>query len=166
MSTADGPSRTGGKATDICLGLVFASGLAFTAYMLIVSWGGAYWLLDTVAGTTVAVLALARERNRLVTAVAGLAVSAAAIGISDIADLPREPGPATSLALAVLVGSAIRGLSARAAWAVSAGGLVVVTGAWTAGGGAVAVWATLGWLSAVAAGTALRHDDRRRRFVP
>ncbi|WP_106399770.1 sensor histidine kinase [Actinocorallia populi] len=169
MDTADRPARPGRILIDVCLGLVFAAGLVFTASAISASWGGSAWVLDAVAGTAVAVLALVRERNRLVTAAAGLAVAAVAIAVSAAADLPREPGPVASLALAVLTVSAVRRLPPWQVCAVAAAGAAVVAAgqlaarpASTAVAG-VAVFFAVTWLGAVVVGAVLRALDARAR---
>jgi hypothetical protein len=168
MNTVDRPARLAGIVVDVGLGFVFAVGLAVTAYMLVVSWGGAYWVFNCAAGVVVCLLALLRRRDRTWTAVAGLAVVAVAVVVSLVADLPQEPGPVTALALSVLVGSAIRTLPAPKAGAIAAAGFAVVAGTWLlalpseSGFTAVTVWNTVGWLAAVVTGVSLRADDGRR----
>ncbi len=144
------------------LGLVFVTGLGLTAYLIADSWGGLYWLLDCVAGVVAGVLALLRGPQRTWPVASGLAVAAVAVVVARVADLPQEPGPVTALALAVLVGSAIRTLPGPRAAAVAAGGFTVVVATWltalpdAAGFTVVSVVNTVTWLVAVALGISLR----------
>src|SRR3954469_3288547 len=108
MDTVNRPARPGSTATGIGLGIVFVLGIVFTAYMIINSWGGAYWVFDSVVAVAVCSLALFRERQPVRTSIGGLAIAAVAVVTSLVADLPQEPGPITALALSVLVGSVIR----------------------------------------------------------
>jgi hypothetical protein len=164
MNTLDRPARWAGIAFDIGFTLVAALGVAFTAYMISDSWGGRYAVFDAVAAAVVCGLALARRVNRAWTAIAGLAVAAVAILVSQIANLPQEPGPITSLALAVLIGSAIRTLPAPWAGGIAAGGLAVILGCWLTGGfRAVAIMGTMAWVGAVVLGWSLRRYDAGRR---
>ncbi|SCL70904.1 hypothetical protein GA0070606_5550 [Micromonospora citrea] len=153
-------------ATDAVLGLVLLVGLALTAGLLAVSWGGLYWVFDCLAGVAAASLALLRGPRRVWPVAGGLAVAAVAVVVARVADLPQEPGPVTALALAVLVGSGIRTLPGTTAVAVAAGGLTVVGGTWltalpdAAGLTAVTVVNAVTWLAAVAVGMVLRAVDR------
>ena len=162
-------SRSTSVLFTVGLGVVLVLGLAFTAYMISDSWGAGYAVVNGVVGTLVSLLALVRGVDRFRTAVAGVAVAALAVVVSLVADLPQEPGPVTGLALAVLVGAAIRTLPARTAAAVGAGGLLVVVGSWLSArdnqGGltAVTLLDALGWLAAVTAGLTLRAADARQR---
>lgn len=114
------------------LGVVFALGIAFTAFMLIRSWGGAYWLYTTAVALVMGALALIRRR-RAWPAAAGVAVAAGAVGVSMAAGLPQEPSPVAGLALAVLIGSSLRALPVRSAAAIAAGGAAVIALAWVSG---------------------------------
>ncbi|MGW3365338.1 sensor histidine kinase [Streptosporangium canum] len=150
-------------AADAGLGVVFAAAVAFQAYRVAGSWGDGYWPSGAAVGASVCVLALMRRRDRLWTAVAGAAVAALAVLAARLLHLPAEPGPATSLALAVLVGSAVRTLPARTACAVAAAGLAVMTGGLLAGPrSAVPVLGGLAWLAALASGLGLRLLAARR----
>nr|BFE27802.1 hypothetical protein GCM10010200_000530 [Actinomadura rugatobispora] len=150
------PARPGGTLVGIGLGMVFALGIAFTAYMLIGSWGGAYWIYTTAVAVVMCALALLRERRRLWTAAAGVAVAAVAVVVSLVADLPQEPSPPAALALAVLVGSSTRTLPALPAVAVAAGGAGVIALAWASGPTSVTVLATVPVLGGLVAGPLLR----------
>ncbi|MET8910189.1 hypothetical protein [Micromonospora sp. NPDC004551] len=164
MDTSDRAARGAGMAFDLAFALTALLGAAFTAYMISDSWGAGYAILDTAVAAVVSLLALARRINRAWTAVGGLVVVAAAILVSQVADLPQEPGPIASLALAVLVGSALRHLPTRWGWGITAGGLAVVLACWITGGfRAVAVLGTLAWLASVAVGTSMRGVDTGRR---
>lgn len=148
------------NAVDFGLGTVFALGIAGTILMLVDSWGGASWTLTTTVSVVVSGLALLRRRHRALTAVAGLAATAVGIGVSAATDLPQEPGPVTALALAVLVGSALRTLPPARACGLALASLAVLAGAWVSGDGAVLVLATLACAAALALGTGLRALDR------
>ncbi|MBB5873672.1 signal transduction histidine kinase [Allocatelliglobosispora scoriae] len=161
--------RQAALAIDVGLAVVFVAGLVVTAGAIRATWGGGYWQLDCAAGAVVSALALCRRRHRAATAVTGLAVAAVAIAVSARAGFPQEPGPVTALALAVLVGSAIRTLPVRSAAAVTAGGFAVVLGCWLAdqpfspAPSTVTVLNAMAWLAACAGGAALRLLDGRRR---
>lgn len=145
------------------LGVVFALGVVFTAYMLIVSWGGAYWIWTTAVAVVVCGLALLRGRRRVWPPAAGLAVAAGAVATSLAADLPREPSPMTALALSVLIGSALRSLPAPAAVAIAAGGTGVTAFGWYAGHTGPMALATLLVVCGFATGSLLRAVDLVRR---
>ncbi|WP_234361818.1 histidine kinase [Plantactinospora sp. BB1] len=158
-------------AADAGLGILFGAALLSTATALAASWGGHYWLFGCAAGAVVCGLALTRRRHRLGAAVAGLAVAAVAIVVARAAGLPAEPGPASALALAVLVGSAVRRLPVRSAGAIAVAGLGIVVGAHlafppsgTVVGGVPGLNA-LGWLAALTVGLGLRLLAARRRAV-
>jgi len=150
---------------NIGLGAGFAAGIALTAYLLIDSWGGTYWIFNALVAFIVCLLALLRGRRRAWPAIVGLSVAMLAGVLSLAADLPQEPGPMTALALAVLVGSAIRTLPLLTAAAIAVGGLAVVALAWVSGSAAGSTMATLGWAAAVAAGFGLRAVDRGQGAV-
>lgn len=87
MDTVD---RSTGIAVNTGLGAVFAVGLAATAYLLVDSWGGAYWVFNCVVGVVVATLALLRQRWPAGTATAGVAV---ATGLALRGDRSPRPTP-------------------------------------------------------------------------
>lgn len=160
MTTTNWTNRLPVPATDIGLGAVLAVALAGPAIAIADSWGGSHWVLGIAGGTMTGLLALFRRRHRVWAAVAGLALAVAATVAAWLAELPAEPGPAMTLALAVLVGSAVRHLPPSPAGGIAAAGLVVVFGAWLAGGfTAVAVLNSVGWFGAVAIGWYLRVLD-------
>ena len=103
--------------------------------MLMDSWGGVSWVFGSAVSIVVSGLALMRERQTMLTASAGLAVTAVAVVVSLVAgdDLPQEPAPITVLALSVLVGSAIRTLPMGPAAGIAAGGVVVTGLTWFTG---------------------------------
>jgi signal transduction histidine kinase len=145
-----------------------AATLAVEATAIAHTWGGSYWQFDCVAAVLAAVPVLLRRRHRAAAAAAGLGVGAAAILIARFGGLPAEPGPAVALALAVLIGSAVRALAAPVAGGLAAAGLAVAAGSWLAhpsSGGIRAVTAInlLGWFGGVATGLGLRLLDERRR---
>lgn len=150
---------------DLGLGLVFVLGILVTVFMLITSWGGASWVFGSAVSVVVGGLALLRERQRLLTAIGGLAVTGAAVAVSLSAadELPQEPAPVTALALSVLVGSAIRSLPTRTAAAVALAGLVVTGATWFDGFGTVTTLATSGMVAAVVLGLLLRGVDKARQ---
>jgi hypothetical protein len=155
--------RPGAMVADIGLGVVFALGIAFTAYMLITSWGKAYWAYDSAVAVVVCALALLCERRKVWTAPAGVTVTAAATVVSLVADWPQEPAPVTALALAVLVGSSLRTLPAWPAAAITAGGVMVIMLAWLSGPNGVAALATAALAGGLVLGPALRLYDKGRR---
>ncbi|WP_433463593.1 hypothetical protein [Spirillospora sp. CA-128828] len=53
MNPVERPMRPGAMVADIGLGVVFALGIAFTAYMLSTSWGKAYWAYDSAVAVVV-----------------------------------------------------------------------------------------------------------------
>ncbi|GAA3212536.1 sensor histidine kinase [Nonomuraea helvata] len=153
-------------AADAGLGVVLVAAVAYQAYRVAGSWGGGSWLFGAAAGAVVCVLALVRRRDRLWTAVAGLVAAALAVLATLVVHLPAEPGPAMSLGLTVLVGSAVRTLPARAAGAVGAAGLTVVAGGFLAHPGSpVPVLAGLAWLAALTIGLTPRLLAARRHTV-
>jgi signal transduction histidine kinase len=162
-------NRRAGLVVDAGLGLVFVVLLVVTAVAIGSSWGGGYWLLDAASGLVVCGIALVRRRHRAVAAAAGLGVAAVSIVVSWAAELPQEPGPAMALALAVLVGSAVRVLPTRSAAAVAVAGSVVAAGTWCAelvsssGVSGVSTLTTAGWLGALAVGLSARLLAARRR---
>ncbi|MEV0235318.1 histidine kinase [Nonomuraea sp. NPDC050786] len=153
-------------AADAGLGGGLAAAVAYQAYRVAGSWGGGHWVFGAAAGAVVCGLALMRRRHRLWSAVAGLIAAALAVLSTLVVPLPAEPGPAMSLGLTVLVGSALRTLPARPAGAVAAAGLAVVAGGFLAHpGSAVPVLAGLAWLAALAIGLAPRLLAARRHAV-
>ncbi|MEU4391689.1 metal transporter [Kribbella sp. NPDC023855] len=150
------------KLYDLGLAIVFVLGIAFTAFMLMTSWGGTSWVFCSAISIVVGGLALLRERQKLLTAIAGLAVTGIAIAVAAAGNLPEEPAPITALALAVLVGSAIRTLPIGPAAGVAAAGVAVVGAAWFDGSGAVTVMATTAMIAALVVGAVLRGLDRLR----
>ncbi|WP_436527479.1 sensor histidine kinase [Actinoplanes sp. HUAS TT8] len=147
--------------------LVFA--VALTAAAIATSWGGWYWLFGAAMGLCLGAIALARRRAPIAAATLGLVLAMASALIARLAGLPREPGPAGILALAVLVGMVVRRSSYSKAVAVVAGALTVVLLVFLAGqpvGGQVNLVAALnaiGWAGAIATGLALRLADRTKK---
>ncbi|MEV4799528.1 histidine kinase [Nonomuraea sp. NPDC049421] len=151
-------------AAEIGLGVVLALAIAYQAARLAASWGDGYWVPGACVGAVVAVLAVARRAARLWTAVAGLTVAGLAVLPAHLLHLPAEPGPATSLGLAVLIGSAIRRLPAVQACAVAAAGAAVMTGGLLTGSGSpVPAQGGLIWLAAMGGGLVPRWLAARRR---
>ncbi|MFD5090045.1 metal transporter [Amycolatopsis thailandensis] len=159
--------RPAGIMVNVGLGIVFAAGIAFTAVMLMNSWGRASWVFCTLVAVVLSALALLRERQKTLIAGAGVAVAAVAVIVSLIAgdSLPKEPSPITGLALAVLVGSAIRTLPVGPAVAIAAGGIAVNVGAWFDGRDTVPVLATTAMVVALVVGPSLRTRDHHLRVT-
>ncbi|MEV0128686.1 histidine kinase [Dactylosporangium sp. NPDC050688] len=154
---------------NIGLAVVLATAVAGTAVAIAASWGGAYFLPGALAGTLAGAAALMRLRGRVRAAVAGLSVAAVAVVAAEVAELPAEPGPATAIALAVLVGSVTRVAPVRVVAAVAVAGLVVVaaggltfTRSGSSGAFAVTTFGLLAWAGGVLTGGALRLLDARR----
>jgi hypothetical protein len=145
------------------LGIVSALGIVFTTFMLMDSWGGASWVFGSAVSVVVSGLALMRSRQPLLTAGAALAATALAVMVSLIAgdDLPQEPAPVTALALAVLVGSAIRTLPLGPAAGIAAGAVVVTVLTWTSGWTGVTNLATMATVAALVMGATLRSPGRK-----
>ncbi|MER6712668.1 metal transporter [Streptomyces sp. NPDC006129] len=163
MNTGERPTRPGGRTFDLALGVVYALGIVFTAFMFMSSWGGTSWVFGSAVSTVVSGTALMRERHKLLTTVAGLVVTAAAVTVSLKAgdDLPQEPAPITALALSVLVGSAIRTLPAGQAAGIAVSGVVVTAVVWSDGWSGVTSLATMGMIAALVMGLLLRGLDNR-----
>ncbi|MFC6081933.1 sensor histidine kinase [Sphaerisporangium aureirubrum] len=161
--------RWRGVPGDAWLGGVFVLVLALWAFQLAWARGGDKWQFGVATGVVVCAIALRRGRGRVWAAVAGMVVAAAAAVVARLAELPSEPGPAMALALAVLVGSAVRVLPVLTAGAVAAGGFLVVAvcgfAAATAGLPSVMVLNGVAWLAALAVGLNLRMFDMNRRVV-
>jgi signal transduction histidine kinase len=153
------------KIADVGLAAVLAGAIAIEAVAVAQSWGARYWIAGGVAAVVAGALALLRRRDRRFTAVAGLGVAGVAIAVSRLAELPAEPGPALALALAVLVGSAVRMLPVGWAAAIAGGGLAVVVASFLtvrpeSSGAAADIGAAM-WLGGVAVGLAMRVSDAR-----
>ena len=166
MEIRDRQAGLPGVATDAVLGVVFAVALTVTAFAIADTWGGRYWMFGCAAGLVVCVLALVRRRHPGWAAGVALAVAAVAIVVARVAHLPAEPGPAATLGLSVLVGSAIRTFSIPWAAVITGAVLALVVGTWfTAGASAMTTWSGAGWLAALATGLCLRLLDTRRLAV-
>lgn len=156
-----------GIATTAGLAVVFLAAISIQAVAFAQTWGARYWLAGGAAAVVVCVLALVRRRQRALAAVAGLVIAGLSIAAARVFHLPTEPGPAMALALAVLVGSAVRALPPVPAGVLAAGWLAVVCGAFLAArpqsSGASGVWVmnVAAWLGAVGVGLALRLLDDR-----
>ena len=159
--------RLAGIAADVGLGVAFLVALVVEAIAIAETWGARYWLLGGSAAVVVCLLALLRRWHRGWLAVAGLTVAALTVLGARLAHLPAEPGPAMALALAVLVGAAVRTLPPVPAAATGTAGLGIVLGSQIAarpspsGSAAVATLDGLAWLAAVAVGLSLRLVDAR-----
>lgn len=164
MSIGD---RLFGVATTAGLAVVFLAAIGIEAVGIAQTWGVRYWLAGGAAAVVVCVLALVRRRQRIWATVAGLGIAGLAIAAARVFHLPTEPGPAMALALAVLVGSAVRALPPVPAGVLAAGGLAVVGGAFLAarphssGASAAVAMNVAAWLGAVAVGLGLRLLDDR-----
>ncbi|MGW4498305.1 sensor histidine kinase [Micromonospora sp. NPDC004336] len=164
MRVGDRPAQAAATAG---LAVAFLVAIVLQAVAIAQTWGPRYWLAGGAAAVAVCGLALLRHRQRAWTAVAGFGIAGLAVVAARVFHLPTEPGPAMALALAVLVGSAVRALPPASAVALAAGGLAVVGGAWLAvraqpaGPSAVLGMNLVAWLGAVAVGLALRWQDDR-----
>ena len=151
---------------NLGLGLMFAATLA--VFALRIAAEGRIWVLDFCAGLAVCAAALGRERHRVRTAVVGTAVAGSAGVVARIADLPREPGAASTLALFVIVGSAVRTLPPRVAAGIAAGGIGAMAVGWLSVDPQSGTWhgpyqlGATGWVFALGAGAGLRLLDHRR----
>ncbi|MFJ8580550.1 sensor histidine kinase [Micromonospora sp. NPDC093277] len=160
-------NRLSRAATTAGLAVVFLAALGTEAVGIAQTWGARYWLSGGSAAVVVCALALVRRRQRVWTTIAGLAIAGLAITVARMFHLPTEPGPAMALALAVLVGSAVRVLPPVPAGALAAGGLAVVGDAYLAarphssGASAAVALNVAAWLGAVVIGLALRLLDER-----
>ncbi len=151
---------------DLGLGLLFAVTLA--AFALRIAGEGRAWMFGCCVGLVVCTAALYRERHRIGTAAVGIAAAAAGGVVARIADLPREPGAASALALLVIVGSAARTLPPRTAAGVTVGGMAAMAVDWVTVDPRSGVWhgplqlGLLSWAVALGTGLWLRLLDYRR----
>lgn len=133
------------------------------------SWGSRYWLAGGAAAVVVCALALVRHRNLIRATAAAQGTAVLAVVAARVFHLPTEPGPAIALALAVLLGSAVRRLALVPAVALATGGLLVVCVAQFAarphasGAQAGVAMNAVAWLGAVGAGLALWLMDERAK---
>ncbi|MGI5520079.1 sensor histidine kinase [Micromonospora sp. CA-259024] len=149
------------------LAVVFLAVIGIEATAIAQTWGARYWLAGGAAAVVVCVLALVRQRQRAWAAIAGLGIAGLAIAAARVFHLPTEPGPAMALALAVLVGSAVRALPPVPGGVLAVGGLAVVGSAYLAarphasGASGVVAMNAAAWFGAVTVGLALRLLDER-----
>ena len=161
--------NTGGRTTNIGLGLLFAAVIGFMANQY--TQEGRDWLFGCCVGLVVCAIALLRARHRAGAAILGLAISGAAALVARVEHLPGEPGAAAILALLVLGGSAVRVLSPRMAVGIAAAGLAfMVGGLFTADPHSQSASAPFrlglqAWFVALGIGLALRFIDYRRRLA-
>lgn len=154
---------------EFAIAAAVVTAVALTAAAISTSWGGWFWLFGAAMGLCLGAIALARRRKPVVAATFGLVLAMAAVLVARLAGLPREPGPAGILALAILVGMVVRRSAYPKAVAVAAGALTVVLMVFLAGrpmGGEVNLVAALnalGWAGAIATGLALRLADHTRK---
>ncbi|MEV4481483.1 sensor histidine kinase [Micromonospora coxensis] len=159
--------RLSGVVATAGLAVAFVAAIVVQAVAIAQTWGARYWLAGGTAAVVVCLLALVRHRQRTWTAVAGFGIAGLAVVAASVFHLPTEPGPAMALALAVLVGSAVRALPPVPAAALAAGGLAVVGAAFLAvraqptGPSGVLAMNVVAWLGAVTVGLALRLQDDR-----
>ncbi|SCL70907.1 Signal transduction histidine kinase [Micromonospora citrea] len=164
MSVRD---RLAEVAATAGLAVAFLVAIVLQAVAIAQTWGARYWLAGGAAAVAVCGLALLRHRQRTWTAVAGFTIAGLAVVVARVFHLPTEPGPAMALALAVLVGSAVRVLPPASAVVLAAAGLAVVGAACLAvraqpsGPSAVLGMNLMAWLGAVTVGLALRWQDDR-----
>ncbi|WP_205041787.1 sensor histidine kinase [Streptomyces cinnamoneus] len=148
------------------LGLAFAVTLAVFARQI--AREDREWLFGFCVSLVVCAAALVRERHRVGAAVVGIVVAGGAGVVAKVADLPREPGAASALALLVLGGSAVRALPLRAAAAVAVGGVAAMAVDWLSIDPESGVWqgpfqlGAVGWAVALGVGAWLRWLDYRR----
>jgi signal transduction histidine kinase len=150
------------RMINVALGLVFAVVLVAEAHDLALQHRD--WLFGFLAGLVVCGLALARGRNRGLLAGAGLAVAGVAEIVAGCCHLPGQPGMAATLALMVLIGSAVRVLPVRPSVLVAAGGAAVTAGVIATHRDVGLPYAEL-WCLALAAGFCLRMLDARHRTM-
>jgi signal transduction histidine kinase len=162
VNVLDRLARWRGTAVNAGLAVVFAAVLAMEDYNIAVV--HQLWLVDCVVGLVVCTAALLRARSRVWTAAVGLVVSGVAELVAELWNLRGQPGVAASLALFVLVGSAVRVLPGRPATVIAAGGAAVAVGAMS-GHSAVVGALGLGWGATFGVGLCLRLLDARRRAV-
>ncbi|MFJ6213506.1 sensor histidine kinase [Streptomyces sp. NPDC092296] len=166
VNTADRPNTRLWTVANLALALVLALVLAFFSWRI--ARDGREWAFDCCVGLAVSAAALLRARHRVWAAVAGIAVAAGAGLVARLAELPREPGAAATLALLVLGGSAIRTLPLRAAAGITAGGIAAMAVDWLTIEPGSGAWhgpfqlAMLGWTVALTTGCGLRFLDYRR----
>ncbi|WP_221330455.1 sensor histidine kinase [Actinoplanes sp. L3-i22] len=157
------------RLTELGLAAAVVTAVVLTAAAIATSWGGWYWLFGAAMGLCLGAIALARRRKPVAAATLGLVLAMGAVLVANLAGLPREPGPAGILALAVLVGMVVRRGAYSKAAAVTAGALTLVVVVFLASqpvGGEVNVVAALnafGFAGAVATGLALRLADATRK---
>jgi signal transduction histidine kinase len=123
MTMPDRLADQAAAAVNAGLGVLLAAVLAFEAHDLAAS--GRNWVFDVVVALVVSAAALLRRRNHAWAAAVGLAVCAGAELGARLWALPGQPLVTATLALLVLIGSAVRALPAGPAVAVTAGGLAI-----------------------------------------
>ena len=165
MNMLDRLAERGGTAANVGLGVVFAVVLAFEGSAL--AHTGGDWLFDCGVGAALCAVALLRGRNPAWAAAIGLAIFGAAEPAAR--HLPGRPHPdvgASTLALLVLGGAAIRVLPVRQAAVIWAAGVAVVIGEGITivpgSAGGPTSHDVLVWGAALGAGLWLRLRDRRR----
>lgn len=151
-------------ATTIGLRLAFAAILAADAGRVAAHNGN--WAFELAVGGILGALAFLRHRNRTWAAAAGLAVSAAAAVVADLAHLSSQPGLAATAALLVLGAACVRTAPALPAAAVALAGMaVMVVGRLTVRPDIfpLVLLGVLFWGAALGVGLWLRYLDARRR---
>jgi signal transduction histidine kinase len=147
------------------LAALFAATVAADCLRVAAEGGG--WPLTLAAGALVCGLALVRQRNLAVTALAGLAVWGLAAAVAARWSLPAQPVLGPVIGLAVLGAAAVRQLpAARAVVVAVTGAAVVAAGRAADSPGAAEAQALIGllaWTGVVAAGLWLRYQDEQRR---
>lgn len=106
VSVLEAPAGRRAVAGNTYLVILFA--IVHTAEVWNLAYQGRVWWFDCVVGLVMCGVAVARERNRLLAAAAGLSLAAGASAAAAVWHLPGEPGIATLVALTVLVTSAVR----------------------------------------------------------
>jgi signal transduction histidine kinase len=167
VESAQTSSRTR-LAGNLALAVALAATLGFMTVQH--AREGRVWPVEAAAGLVVGAAALLRERNRPYALGVGLVVSAGAGFAARVEQLPREPDATATLALLVLVVSAVRvlpggwapvpALAAMAATAVD--WLTVYSPSKAAHGPFIQPGIAL-WCGALGVGLWLRLADHRRR---
>ena len=153
--------------TLVNLGLGVVLALAVVGDLLWLSDNAPHaWVLLTATGVATGVLALARDRGRTRTAVAGVVVTGAAAVVAVATGQPTQPTIAPTIALLVLGAACVRTESVRSSLIVAVAGAVVLLAGHLTTPSYVASLVSLDallWGAALGAGLWLRTLDARRR---
>jgi signal transduction histidine kinase len=160
MNLLDHLADRAGTVANVGIGVVFAATLAVEAHNIADYHGNRPF--DLAVGTVICAAALLRRYSRAWAAAAAFGVTAGAAVATRLWPLPGQPGIAATLALLLLIGSAVRTLPARSAAAVAAGGAAVTFIAMDSHPAAAQVLG-LGWGVALGTGLGLRLLGARRQ---